>query len=260
MRESKGSLGLAFAVCTLTESPDQASFCPWALRVVSVHAELTFGHLRYCLTDVPPQSNSPSGSVLGASHGTTANGQASGKGQSRLPADRRTRAGPPAKEGPAQRRRLRRARHAPPIAKRLPRPARGETGVRLDKLDEGEGPGDRPAGRCRTETPSASRGEGAPEGVRQTRRRARERRPPLPPPDGAMRAPCVPASPSKWRDDQSSGISPAEPQLRERGPPTYATPLVPLHKTKLESSSTGSSFPAVGRRPVPLPVGSLECR
>ena len=38
--------------------------CPWALHVVSVHAELTLGHLRYRLTDVPPQSNSPSDSVL----------------------------------------------------------------------------------------------------------------------------------------------------------------------------------------------------
>ncbi|XP_047468524.1 uncharacterized protein LOC125024801, partial [Penaeus chinensis] len=62
---SKGSLGRAFAVRARTESPDQASICPWALHVVSVHAELTLGHLRYRLTDVPPQSNSPSGSVLG---------------------------------------------------------------------------------------------------------------------------------------------------------------------------------------------------
>ena len=33
--------------------------------MVSVHTELTLGHLRYFLTDVPPQSNSPSDSVLG---------------------------------------------------------------------------------------------------------------------------------------------------------------------------------------------------
>ena len=33
--------------------------------MVSVHTELTLGHLRYSLTDVPPQSNSPSDSVLG---------------------------------------------------------------------------------------------------------------------------------------------------------------------------------------------------
>jgi len=47
-----------------TEHRDQASFCPFALREVSVLAELALGHLRYSLTDVPPQSNSPPGSVL----------------------------------------------------------------------------------------------------------------------------------------------------------------------------------------------------
>lgn len=47
-----------------TEHQDQASFCPFALREVSVLAELALGHLRYSLTDVPPQSNSPPGSVL----------------------------------------------------------------------------------------------------------------------------------------------------------------------------------------------------
>ena len=44
---------------------DQASICPFALREVSVLAELALGHLRYSLTDVPPQSNSPPGGVLG---------------------------------------------------------------------------------------------------------------------------------------------------------------------------------------------------
>ena len=43
---------------------DQASICPFALREVSVLAELALGHLRYSLTDVPPQSNSPPGGVL----------------------------------------------------------------------------------------------------------------------------------------------------------------------------------------------------
>ncbi|PIC13182.1 hypothetical protein B9Z55_027843 [Caenorhabditis nigoni] len=55
----KGSIGHAFAVCTRTESQDQASFCPFALREVSVLSELALGHLRYDLIDVPPQSNSP---------------------------------------------------------------------------------------------------------------------------------------------------------------------------------------------------------
>ena len=63
---SKGSIGRAFAVFIHTENQNQASFCPFTLRKVSVHAELTLGHLRYRLTDVPPQSNSPPDNVLGA--------------------------------------------------------------------------------------------------------------------------------------------------------------------------------------------------
>ncbi|CAB0033434.1 unnamed protein product [Trichogramma brassicae] len=51
-----------------TEHRDQARFCPFALREVSVLAELALGHLRYSLTDVPPQSNSPPGSVLETDH------------------------------------------------------------------------------------------------------------------------------------------------------------------------------------------------
>uniref|UniRef100_T1K6E4 Uncharacterized protein n=1 Tax=Tetranychus urticae TaxID=32264 RepID=T1K6E4_TETUR len=45
----------AFAVRIRTENLDQASFCPFALREVSVLTELALGHLRYLLTDVPPQ-------------------------------------------------------------------------------------------------------------------------------------------------------------------------------------------------------------
>ncbi|KAG8170691.1 hypothetical protein JTE90_000094 [Oedothorax gibbosus] len=63
---SKGSNRPAFAVRIHTENQDQASFCPFALREVSVLAELALGHLRYHLTDVPPQPNNPPESVLGA--------------------------------------------------------------------------------------------------------------------------------------------------------------------------------------------------
>src|SRR5215813_790557 len=63
--KSKGSIGHAFAVRIRTENQDQASICPFALREVSVLAELALGHLRYLLTDVPPQSNSPPEAVLG---------------------------------------------------------------------------------------------------------------------------------------------------------------------------------------------------
>ena len=64
--KSKGSIGHAFTVCSRTETLDQVSFCPFALREVSVLAELTLGHLRYLLTDVPPQSNSPPDTVFRA--------------------------------------------------------------------------------------------------------------------------------------------------------------------------------------------------
>ena len=42
--------------------------------------------------------------------------------------------------------------------------------------------------------------------------------------------------------------------------PTYATPPKSLHKVELESSSTGSSFPADYPKPVPLAVVSLDSR
>ena len=73
MREAltgtKGSIGHAFAVCIRTGNQNQAGFCPFALREVSVLSEPALGHLRYLLTDVPPQSNSPPDTVLGAGRG-----------------------------------------------------------------------------------------------------------------------------------------------------------------------------------------------
>lgn len=65
LNKTKGSIGHAFAVRIRTENQDQASICPFALREVSVLAELALGHLCYRLTDVPPQSNSPPDTVLG---------------------------------------------------------------------------------------------------------------------------------------------------------------------------------------------------
>jgi hypothetical protein len=55
----KGSIGHAFAVCILTENINQVSFYPFVLHEISVLIELTLGHLRYSLTNVPPQPNSP---------------------------------------------------------------------------------------------------------------------------------------------------------------------------------------------------------
>ena len=47
-----------------TENQHQASFSPFGLLEISVLIELTLGHLRYGLTDVPPQPNSPPDYVL----------------------------------------------------------------------------------------------------------------------------------------------------------------------------------------------------
>ena len=73
-----------------TEHRDQASFCPFALREVSVLAELALGHLRYSLTDVPPQSNSPPGSVLESDHTGAYNGarNAAPRNRSKKPRER----------------------------------------------------------------------------------------------------------------------------------------------------------------------------
>lgn len=51
-------------VCIHTENQNQGDFCPFALREISVLAESPLGHLRYLLTDVPPQPNSPPDNVF----------------------------------------------------------------------------------------------------------------------------------------------------------------------------------------------------
>jgi hypothetical protein len=67
---SKGSIGHAFTVCIRTENQNQMSFYPFVLHEISVLIELILGHLRYCLTDVPPQPNSPPDSVFNLDHHT----------------------------------------------------------------------------------------------------------------------------------------------------------------------------------------------
>ena len=58
-RSSKGSKGHAFTVRIRTGNQNQTSFCPFVPHEISVLVELILGHLRYLLTDVPPQPNSP---------------------------------------------------------------------------------------------------------------------------------------------------------------------------------------------------------
>ena len=61
---TKGSIGHAFTVCIRTENQNQVSFYPFVLHEISVLIEFILGHLRYPLTDVPPQPNSPSDYVF----------------------------------------------------------------------------------------------------------------------------------------------------------------------------------------------------
>ncbi|WZY99664.1 hypothetical protein YC2023_071993 [Brassica napus] len=63
-RRSKGSIGHAFTVRIRTENQNQTSFYPFVPHEISVLVELILGHLRYLLTDVPPQPNSPHDNVL----------------------------------------------------------------------------------------------------------------------------------------------------------------------------------------------------
>ena len=61
---TKGSLGHAFTVCIHAENQNQGGFYPYVLLEISVLNEPPLGHLRYCLTDVPPQPNSPPDNVF----------------------------------------------------------------------------------------------------------------------------------------------------------------------------------------------------
>lgn len=140
----KGSIGHAFAVRIRTENLNQADFSPFNLQEISVLFESTFGHLRCCLADVPPQPNSPSDYVLQMNHATK---------------------------------------------ERLNPQYHNDSSILW----------------------------------------------------------------SKQSNIGSRGIS-----LSLQATPTYSTPAKSLHKIRLESSSTGSSFPAYFAKPVPLAVVSLD--
>ena len=148
--KTKGSIGHAFTVCIHTENQNQRSFYPFVLHEISVLIELLLGHLRYYLTDVPPQPNSPPDFVFRVDH------QARGAGL-------------------------------------------------------------------------------------KSRNRAARKRPLL-------------------HDEISKLMSRVVVFHRRLAPPTYATPLESVHRVRLESSSTGSSFPADFSKPVPLAVVSLDSR
>ena len=168
-----------------TEHRDQTSFCPFALREVSVLTELVLGHPRYSLMDVPPQSNSPPASVLESDHAGNSSGVHT---ECRVPDSARE----------------------PPLS-----PTGSASPHRSLRLVLERPP---------------SQGVWAPRGARS-------------------------AQPSKYNNDESSGISKAV-----QAPPTYATPLMSLYAGKLKSNSTGSSFPTDFCKSVPLRAVSLDSR
>ena len=172
--KSKGSIGHAFTVCTRTENQNQVSFCPSTLSQVSVLAELTLGHLRYRLTDVPPQSNSPPDIVFRA----------------------------------------------------------GRTSSSRERRDGSQVTGHDRNAATRSQTTHA---------------------------DTCLEPKAGPASLNKQRNYDGGGIS-LSPHPQKGSAPTYATPVMSPHKVGLESSSTGSSFPANFAKPVPLAVVSLDSR
>jgi hypothetical protein len=155
----KGSIGHGFPFCTCTGSANKGDICPFALHKISVLVESPLGHLRYYLTDVPPQPNSPTADVPATGH------------MHRAPAE----VAPP-------RRCIRTfaTRGLPLLAIQLELVS--QTSFRVVVF------------HCRV------------------------------------------------------------------APPTYATPLKTFSNCGLESSSTGSSFPAVFAKPVPLAVVSLDSR
>ncbi|KAK7288628.1 hypothetical protein RIF29_02095 [Crotalaria pallida] len=63
-RRTKGSIGHTFTVRIRTGNQNQTSFYPFVPHEISVLVELILGHLRYLLTDVTPQPNSPPDNVF----------------------------------------------------------------------------------------------------------------------------------------------------------------------------------------------------
>lgn len=177
-----------------TEHRDQASICPFALREVSVLAELALGHLRYSLTDVPPQSNSRPGIVLESDHAGAYNGDQTPRLTTRSPYGKPKQA-------------ARNTQWAVPHHTTLHAWFKNTVTAAAVANDARV-----PLHRVSKETMKVV--------VFHCRRAA------------------VTVIPS----------------------PTYATPFMSPYSARLESSSTGSSFPANFSKPVPLAVVSLDSR
>ncbi|KAK7370426.1 hypothetical protein VNO78_37691 [Psophocarpus tetragonolobus] len=84
-RRTKGSIGHAFTVRIRTGNQNQTSFYPFVPHEISVLVELILGHLRYLLTDVPPQPNSPPDNVFRPDQPTEAGLGSRKRGSTPLP-------------------------------------------------------------------------------------------------------------------------------------------------------------------------------
>ncbi|KAK7370166.1 hypothetical protein VNO78_37325 [Psophocarpus tetragonolobus] len=87
-RRTKGSIGHAFTVRIRTGNQNQTSFYPFVPHEISVLVELILGHLRYLLTDVPPQPNSPPDNVFRPDQPTEAGLGSRKRGSAPLPIHR----------------------------------------------------------------------------------------------------------------------------------------------------------------------------
>ncbi|KAL4346880.1 hypothetical protein GQ457_17G007690 [Hibiscus cannabinus] len=84
-RRSKGSIGHAFTVRIRTGNQNQTSFYPFVPHEISVLVELILGHLRYLLTDMPPQPNSPPDNVFRSDRPAEAGLRSKKRGSATLP-------------------------------------------------------------------------------------------------------------------------------------------------------------------------------
>ncbi|KAK7370366.1 hypothetical protein VNO78_37797 [Psophocarpus tetragonolobus] len=84
-QRTKGSIGHAFTVRIRTGNQNQTSFYPFVPHEISVLVELILGHLRYLLTDVPPQPNSPPDNVFRPDQPTEAGLGSRKRGSAPLP-------------------------------------------------------------------------------------------------------------------------------------------------------------------------------
>ena len=82
---SKGSIGHAFTFRIRTGNQNQTSLYTFFPHEISIFVELILGHLRYLLTDVPPQPNSPPDNVFHPNQPTEASLESKKRSRAPLP-------------------------------------------------------------------------------------------------------------------------------------------------------------------------------